>query len=137
MKLKDMPITWEFTRPSAMALRLTETLVYICVSNTHNFIYLAMVFNMYINAGLLSLFYPIMAFGRGMLEETRPRKEFWDTVRSYNIFLLVVKLVLGIELVQEYLQILSAESGEGDKIQRVLGYLKIGFAKSLSPGEQL
>jgi hypothetical protein len=128
VKLKDMPKTWEFTRSSAMALRLTETFVYICVSNTHNFIYLAMVFNMYINAGLLSLFYPIMAFGRGMLEETRPRKEFWDTVRNYNIFLLVVKLVLGTELVQEYLEILSAGSGEGDEVQRALAYLKIGFA---------
>jgi hypothetical protein len=96
IKLKDMPKTWEFTRPAAMVLRFVETLVYICVSNSHNLVYLAMILSAFTNAGLLSLFYPIMVFGSGMLAETRPRKEFWDLIRNYNTFLLVVKLAQGL-----------------------------------------
>ena len=105
IKLKDMRRTWEFTRPLAMVLRLAETFIYICVSNTHTLIYAAMIFSMFSNAGLLSLFYPIMVFGKGMLEESRPSKKFWDAVRIYNLVLLVIKLIGGMKVTFELLRV--------------------------------
>jgi hypothetical protein len=100
-----MPRTWKFTRPLAMALRLAETFIYICVSNTHSLIYLSMIFSMFSNAGLLSLFYPIMVFGKGMLNESRPSKKFWETIRNYNVFLLVIKLIGGMKITFELFEV--------------------------------
>lgn len=31
LKLKEMTRTWEFTRPSSMAVRLFETFFYLCI----------------------------------------------------------------------------------------------------------
>jgi hypothetical protein len=36
---------------------------------------------MYKNAGIISIPYPIAVFGYALLEETRPRKEFWVYIR--------------------------------------------------------
>jgi len=52
-----------------------------------------MIFSMYVNAGIVSLFYPFAAFGYGMLEEQRPSKGFWSLIQSYSIYLLFAKII--------------------------------------------
>jgi hypothetical protein len=74
IKLKQMERTWAFTRPSSMVFKLIETFFYVIISNTQSLIYIAMIFSMFMNAGLISLIYPLSVFGYAMLEETRPRK---------------------------------------------------------------
>jgi len=76
-----MQKTWVFTRPSAMVLRLLETLVFIIISNTEYILYGLMIFSMYINAGLISLIYPISVYGYALMEETRPRRVFWEFIK--------------------------------------------------------
>ena len=98
IKLKNMPRTWAFTRPTSMMFKLIETFFYILISNTQNLIYIWMIFSMYINAGLISLPYPIAVFGYAMLEETRPRREFWNYVRNYTVFLLFLKFFANLSL---------------------------------------
>ena len=74
IKLKKMTRTWEFTRPGSMILKIFETFFYICISHTQNLVYLSMLMSMYMNAGLISIVYPISLFGYALIEETRPRK---------------------------------------------------------------
>ena len=97
IRLKDLQKTWEFTRRGPLCLRFTETFFYILISNTQNIIYLAMIYSMYENAGIISLFYPIMVFGFAALEEVGPTGGFWDTVRKYTMALTIFKFVLNID----------------------------------------
>lgn len=98
IKLVDMEKSWEFTRPGPMFIHLLETFVYICISNTQAFIYFGMIFSMYQNAGIISLFYPIAVFGYALLEETRPRREFWNIVRIYTSALLLFKFLMNLSV---------------------------------------
>ena len=59
---------------------------------------------MYSNAGLISLPYPIAVFGYALLEENRPRKEFWDYVRIYTIFVLFLKFAMNLSIFASTLQ---------------------------------
>jgi len=61
-----------------------------------------MIASMYMNAGLISLPYPILVFGYAMLEETRPRKEFWDFVRVYTVGLLGFKFIGNLSILEPF-----------------------------------
>jgi hypothetical protein len=93
IQLQQMERTWEFTRPWQMVIHYFETIFYIMISHTQNFIYFSMILSMYMNAGIISIFYPISIFGYALLEETRPRKYFWTIVRRYTTFLLLFKMI--------------------------------------------
>ena len=93
--------TWSFTRYGSMSLKLVETFFYILISNSQNMIYLSMILSMYCNAGLISIVYPILVFGYAMMEETRPRKEFWTNIRAYTQFLLVLKFLANLSIFGE------------------------------------
>jgi hypothetical protein len=102
IKLQDMKKTWEFTRPMAMIIRFLETFFYIIISQTQNLIYAAMIMSMYQNAGIISIFYPLSVFGYALMEETRPRKEYWNTIRTYTSILLFFKFLVNLSFFQEY-----------------------------------
>lgn len=55
---------------------------------------------MYQNAGLISIGYPMMIFGYALFEETRPRKEFWEFVRKYTMFLLFFKFLVNLSILE-------------------------------------
>lgn len=98
IKLVNMPRTFEFTRPYSMLQKLLETMFYIIISNTQSFIYMSMIWSMFMNAGIISLIYPILVFGYALLEETRPRKEFWVFIREYTTFILFLKFVMNLSI---------------------------------------
>ena len=102
-----------------MIFKLLETLFYMIISNTHNLIYICAVFSMNTNAGLIGLFYPFSIFGYALLEETRPRKQYWDLVTKYTICLLCVKFILNLSIFGDAL---GSES-----FQLINGYVKLGF----------
>ena len=119
IKLKDMKKTWNFTRTLPMAMRLVETMAYIMISQTQNFIYFSMIYSMYQNAGVISLFYPLAVFGHALLEETRPRREFWIFVRQYTTVVLFFKLLMNLSLFEPVLQ--------SDQFRFFAALLKIGI----------
>lgn len=120
IKLNQMPITWNFTRPWALTIRLIETIFYIWISQTQNLIYLSMIFSMFQNAGLISIIYPIMVFGFGLIEEVRPKKEFWRIIRLYTTFVLILKLGFNLKYFHSFF--------EEDIYKEVIqGYLKLGL----------
>jgi len=63
IKLRQMKMTWDYTRTIPMLLHFIETFFYILISQSQNIIYFAMIFSMYQNAGMISIFYPIAVFG--------------------------------------------------------------------------
>ena len=103
-KLIDMHKSWDFTRTRPMLMKLVETSFYIGISQTQNFIYASMIFSMYQNAGIISLIYPISVFGYAMLEETRPRKEFWNFVRVYTTGVLFFKFIMNLSIMEQYME---------------------------------
>ena len=119
IKLSQMKRTWEFTRAPSMAHKLLETLFYIIISNTQNLIYLSMIYSMYANAGLLSIVYPISMFGYALIEETRPRKEYWVFMRNYTSGLVFIKFVANLSIMDRLLQ--------NETFLMVQQYLKIGL----------
>jgi len=119
IKLKQLDKSWAFTRTWPLFLRITETFFYIIISNTQNFIYFAMIFSMYQNAGIVSIFYPISVFGYAMLEETRPHSDYWNLVRTYTTFLLFFKFICNLAILEPYL--------ESKEFLYVTSYLKVGL----------
>ena len=61
-----------------------------------------MILNMFNNAGFLSLVYPISVLGYALLEENRPKKEFWSFIRIYTVFLLGLKFIWNLEILDEF-----------------------------------
>lgn len=102
-----------------MALKLVETFFYMIISNTQNLIYFSMILSMYMNAGLISLLYPIAVFGYALIEETRPRKEFWHFIRSYTSCLLFFKFIVNLSILGPVM--------ETELFIFLQGYLKIGI----------
>lgn len=119
IKLKQMVRTWGFTRPWSMMFKLIETWFYMIVSNTQNLIYLCMIFSMFENAGLISLVYPVAVFGYALLEETRPRKEFWNFARLYTTVLLFFKFLVNLSVFGDFMS--------QPAFLEVTGYLKPGI----------
>lgn len=98
IKLHHLQRSWNFTRPSSMVMRLVETFFYIVISNTQNLMYICFIQSMFQNAGLFGLVYPLSMYGFALLEETRPRKEYWDFIFTYTIVLLTIKIVINLTL---------------------------------------
>ena len=119
LKLIHMKRTWEFTRAWSMSMKLLETLFYIIISNTDNFIYAAGIFSMYQNAGLFGLVYPFSMFGYAMLEETRPRNSYWNFILKYTVGLLLVKFIINLQIMGNLLN--------NPSFVRINGYMKIGI----------
>ena len=87
-----------------MFFKLIETFFYIIISNTQNLIFFSMMLSMYMNAGLISMIYPILLFGYALLEETRPRRRFWEFLRRYTTTLLFIKFVCNLSVFEKVLQ---------------------------------
>lgn len=119
IKLNQMKMTWDYTRSLPMMLHFIETFFYMMISNSQNIVYFSMIFSMYENAGLISLFYPIAVFGWALLEERRPGNKFWTVVRYYTEMLLAFKFLFNLDFFAVWLQ------SEGFVVYSA--YIKIGI----------
>lgn len=72
---------------------------------------------MFQNAGFISLMYPCSMFGYALLEESRPRKAYWDFIRSYTIFVMISKFVCTLNIFGPYMK----------ENATLMGYLKPGY----------
>lgn len=53
-----------------------------------------MLLSVILNPGIVTLMYPISIFGYALMEESRPRKEFWFLVILYTQILILVQVIL-------------------------------------------
>lgn len=97
-------MSWDFTRTLPMMLHLIETFFYMLISQSQSLIYCSMVLSMYMNAGFISLPYPIAVFGWALLEERRPGKGFWLFIRYYTEVILGFKFILNLDFFSFVLQ---------------------------------
>ena len=78
-----------------------------------------MMYSMYMNAGLLSLVYPFSIFGYALLEETRPKRWYWDWIRNYTSCIVCLKFLFNLSAFGAVLQ--------DESFQFYAGLLKIGL----------
>lgn len=121
IKLKEMPLTWQFTRMNSLIFKYIELFFYAIISNTDYIIYFSMMGSMYQSAGFISLLFPILIFGYALIEETRPNSSFWSFVRIYSIVILTIKFSFNLTMFDE---ISNSES-----FKYYSGMLKIGLRK--------
>jgi hypothetical protein len=81
-----------------------ELFASIIISKIEILTYLAMIYSMFENSGIISLFYPIMIFGYALIEETRPTIFFWRMIRDYTLVLLFVKFVFNLSFFEGLLE---------------------------------
>jgi len=81
---------------------------------------------MYVNAGLLTLIYPFLVFGYALLEETRPRKKFWEFIRKYNQVVVFMKFIFNLSIVSDLM--------ENKAWMSFAAWLKPGIEKQELPG---
>jgi len=53
-----------------------------------------MIYNAILNPGILTIVYPISIFGYALLEETRPKKQYWYFIMLYTQVLMITEFVL-------------------------------------------
>ena len=63
--------------------------------------YFLMIAAMFENAGLLALIYPLAVFGYALMEETRPKKAFWDFMLKYTIAILMLKFIMQLSIFRQ------------------------------------
>jgi len=74
---------------------------------------------MYMNAGIISVFYPLTVFGYALLEEARPNRRYWEAVRAYTQGVLMFKFALNLSIFDSVLQ--------SDAFNSISAYVKIGI----------
>lgn len=84
-----------------------------------------MICSMYMNAGLISVFYPFTVFGYALIEESRPDMRYWQNIRTYTILVMMFKLFLNLSVFDDILR------SEG--FNYVSAYLKIGIYEYSNP----
>jgi hypothetical protein len=57
-----------------------------------------MILSMILNAGLVSLLYPLGVFGYALMEEGRPGRYFWNFMSGYTLFILFMKLIVNLDI---------------------------------------
>lgn len=43
-------------------------------------------------------------FGFALIEEVRPRKRYWDFIRNYTIFVLLIKMIFNLDFMKSIIK---------------------------------
>jgi hypothetical protein len=93
-----MPETSEFIKFSRISVALIESIPMALLSQAAALSYLSMILSMILNAGLVSIFYPFAVFGYALMEEGRPKSQFWSIMSIYTIFVLALKFIVQLDM---------------------------------------
>ena len=66
--------------------------------------YFFMLLSMMINAGLVSIIYPLSVFGFAMMEETSPKRTFWNIILVYTLALVLVKFIYQLNFWEAFIE---------------------------------
>lgn len=67
------------------------------------------------------MIYPISIFGYALLEENRPKPEFWNFIRNYSIVMLSIKFFINLKILDAF--------SRSDLFKKVNGWGMIGIRK--------
>lgn len=91
--IKDMKRTMEQIRWGKLIQRYLQLIIEIIASNSDYVCYIFMIVSMMKNAGLISLVYPFLVFGYGLMEEANPRRKIWYGIMIYTEVLILIKFL--------------------------------------------
>lgn len=91
--IKDMKRTTELIRWSKVILQYLQLIVEIVATNSDYICYLFMILSMMKNAGLISVIYPFLVFGYGLMEEANPKRKVWYGIMIYTEILILIKFL--------------------------------------------
>lgn len=92
--IKDMKRTKELVSFTKVLQAYIRLLIEIMVSYSDSVCYILMLVSMMKNAGLISLFYPLVVFGYALLEEINPKKRVWYFLMLYTELLILAKFIV-------------------------------------------
>lgn len=93
VEISEMKRTNDLLKVGKMILQYGQLLVEIIASNSDYVCYIFMIISMMKNAGLISLVYPFVVFGYGLMEDINPRKKIWYGIMIYTEFLILIKFL--------------------------------------------
>ena len=93
-----MPETSEFISFSRISVALIESIPMALLSQAAALSYFSMILSMILNAGLVSILYPFAVFGYALMEEGRPKNQFWNIMSIYTIFVLSLKFLAQLDI---------------------------------------
>jgi len=91
--IKGMRRTQKYTKFGRMFKAYLSLTMEVLITYSQYLCFLFMIVSMMVNAGLISLLYPFMVLGYGIMEEYSPRKRFWKITMLYTVFLIVLKFI--------------------------------------------
>jgi len=83
---------------------------------TENFrfiVFFFIVLNHMMNSSLLSLLWPVLVFGYGLIEYPRPGKRFWIIALNYAMFIICVKFLFQLSILENLLWQYLPKDSEG------------------------
>jgi hypothetical protein len=89
-----MKRTVELVKFSRVLNSYIRLIIEIIVSYSDCVCYILMLVSMMKNAGLISLFYPLVVFGYALFEEINPKKKVWYMLMLYTELLILAKFIV-------------------------------------------
>jgi hypothetical protein len=80
LKLEKMVMTQEFLETKNILISIAGGFCEYFASNCASVAYTFMILSMILNAGCISLLYPLAVFGYALMEEERPGRHFWKSM---------------------------------------------------------
>lgn len=93
LNLNELKRIGEFLKFGKLLHAYFRLLLEIIISYSDSVCYILMIVSMMKNAGLISLFYPMVVFGYALMEETNTRKKFWYMMMIYTEILILTKFI--------------------------------------------
>lgn len=92
--ISELENTKQFLQTGNMIVSIIGATFEVILSNMQYVAYVAMIFSMIFNSGLVALVYPLAVFGYALIEEHRPNPKFWHFMLRYTLCILFLKFFL-------------------------------------------
>ena len=91
--MKLLNRTMDFTKFGKVVQWYVQLVIEILATYSECVCYITMIASMMINAGFISLVYPLIVFGYALMEEVNPRKGLWYAIMIYTEILILAKFL--------------------------------------------
>jgi len=130
LKNEDMEHTQRFISSGRIQQAVLGALLELAFTHSSTFAYFFMIMAMMIDAGMISLIYPISLFGYALLEEERPGAKYWLFIQVYTVVILVLKFLFQMDI---FLTMDNLDSS----YHNATDWLKVGLKRCNSSAEMI
>jgi len=98
LKVEDMEHTQRFIKGGNIYQAVFGVLLEMVFTYSSSIAYFFMILSMIIDAGFISVLYPISLFAYALMEEERPGKTYWQIIIVYSLFVLILKFIFQMDV---------------------------------------